>query len=174
MIWTLLYSPFLPTGLFPNSLLYSLATYNHISSSIVKFSFALPLNVFFAKEPLPCYRIVAKFTKTFKGCYCSSRHIRTLVRTTTDAHFEENGLALFSMSFFMHWCNTECILPYIFHTLCNDVLTTLWCFENLEEWSLYFTSKTWRVGQDHSGETNVLEENYSYSSQFRPGRERIS
>ena len=109
-----------------------------------------------------------------EGCYCSSRHIRTLVRTTTDAHFEENGLALFSMSFFMHWCNTEYIMPYIFHTLCNDVLTTLWCFENLEEWSLYFTSKTWRVGQDHSGETNVLEENYSYSSQFRPGRERIS
>ena len=123
---------------------------------------------------LPCYRIVAKFAKRFKGCYCSSRHIRTLVRTTTDALFEENGLALFSMSFFMHWCNTEYILPYIFHTLCNDVLTTLGCFENLEEWSLYFTSKTWRVGQDHSGETNVLEENYGYSSQFRPVRGRIS
>ena len=100
--------------------------------------------------------------------------IKTLVRATTDAHYEENGLALFSMSFSRHWCNTEYIMPYIILAWRNDVLTTLWCFENLEKWSLYFMSKTWRVEQDHSGETNVSEENYICSSQFRPGWERIS
>ena len=133
----------------------------------------IPASSIVTSVVLPCYRIVAKFTKRFKGCYCPSRHIKTLVRATTDAHYEENGLALFSMSFSRHWCNTEYIMPYIILAWRNDVLTTLWCFENLEKWSLYFMSKTWRVGQDHSGETNVSEENYICSSQFRPMWERI-
>ena len=67
----------------------------------------IPASSIVTSVVLPCYRIVAKFTKRFKGCYCPSRHIKTLVRTTTDAHYEENGLALFSMSFSRHWCNTE-------------------------------------------------------------------
>ena len=102
---------------------------------------------------LPWYKIAVKVTKHIKGCYCPITYIRTLVTTTIDARYEKNGLVLFSTFFF-----AEYIMPHIFHTLCNDVSTTLWCFQNLEKWSLYLTSKPRKVGQDHSGETNVQRE----------------
>ena len=118
----------------------------------------IPASSIVTSEVLLCKKIVAKVTKHFKGCYCPIRHVRILVTTTNDAHYEKNGLVLFSTSFF-----AEYIMPYIFHTLCNDVSTTLWCFENLEKRSLYLTSKIRKVGEDHSGETNVSEGNFTSS-----------
>ena len=79
--------------------------------------------IFLNSRIINCYfsgvtvlQIVAKVTKHFKGRYCPIRHVRTRVTTSFDAHYEKNGLVLFSTSFF-----AEYIMPYIFRNLSRQL-----------------------------------------------------
>ena len=62
----------------------------------------------------PSYRIVAGFSKCFKGCYCPLRHIKDLVETITKALTRKIFNLLTFNFFFMH--TTQSILYILYST----------------------------------------------------------
>ena len=61
---------------------------------------SIPASSVVTSAVLPCYKIAAKVAKNIKDCCCPITHARTLVTTTFDAHYEKNGVVLFSTSLF--------------------------------------------------------------------------
>lgn len=149
-----------------------------------------------------CCRTFAKCTKRFKGCHCPLRHVGTPLKTTTDCHsstteafdlefvvttrwliifHKESFIGTTVESYFFFSRSFSCIRHSIFHAsgtphfMCDNNATTsvmiLW-----ESWKVkpVYQEIKRKVGQDNSGETNVLEENYIFSPLSWPGRKRIS